>query len=216
MADIRSGPPQWIFMAVILGLLVAGGIVFTIQSSSNKKETEQLREKLRTLGAQLDSPNAAQKLHETVQTLTAQLNQKDELVTNLKQKVQTLEWELSPLSAFLVESNQDGGGTLIAQISPSLLAELEEIDRSDKFSVVCKVYFRASETKWNHVSRDLLTLKGDKDADTCMKFSFTSDESQTVLKSGPSAVWISFKKMDRETDRMHTFHQFKNVPIVAD
>eukprot|EP01083_Nonionella_stella_P284705 969276_1 len=101
MADIRSGPPQWIFMAVILGLLVAGGIVFTIQSSSNKKETEQLREKLRTLGAQLNPQNAAQKINEEVQTLTAKLKQQHDIV----QVVKKLREENDALAAQLDPEN---------------------------------------------------------------------------------------------------------------
>eukprot|EP01083_Nonionella_stella_P284702 969270_1 len=135
MADIRSGPPQWIFMAVILGLLVAGGIVFTIQSSSNKKETEQLREKLRTLGAQLDSPNAAQKLHETVQTLTAQLNRKDELVTHLRANVQTLEAQLEQ-KAGVVPNVSENVQTLEAQLKLQHAEVVEKLRKRNRELVV--------------------------------------------------------------------------------
>eukprot|EP01083_Nonionella_stella_P284701 969269_1 len=138
MADIRSGPPQWIFMAVILGLLVAGGIVFTIQSSSNKKETEQLREKLRTLGAQLDSPNAAQKLHETVQTLTAQLNQEPGVVSNLSENVQAPKAQLKLQHEEVVKKLREENDALGAQLDRNVKLGTSHFEMLERNLVLVK------------------------------------------------------------------------------
>eukprot|EP01083_Nonionella_stella_P284700 969268_1 len=151
MADIRSGPPQWIFMAVILGLLVAGGIVFTIQSSSNKKDTvqhaevvEKLIERLQALVAELDSPNAAQKLHEEVQTLKAKLNLPHaQVVEKLRKRNRELVVLLDPF----VEFSQGGNGTLSTRISPPFLAKLKQIAESEKVICDVKIYARDERTR---------------------------------------------------------------------
>eukprot|EP01083_Nonionella_stella_P284706 969277_1 len=99
-------------------------------------------------------------------------------------------------SPFLVQSNQDGTGTLSRQIPPDFLAELKRIDESQGFSVFCEVEISDSLGRTVYLHSNVpLNSKGDTDVDTCAKSSFPS-KYHSGLKSGTWTGIIEFWRFE--------------------
>eukprot|EP01083_Nonionella_stella_P284709 969281_1 len=97
---------------------------------------------------------------------------------------------------FLVQSNQDGTGTLSRQIPPDFLAELKRIDESQGFSVFCEVEISDSLGRTVYLHSNVpLNSKGDTDVDTCAKSSFPS-KYHSGLKSGTWTGIIEFWRFE--------------------
>eukprot|EP01083_Nonionella_stella_P100488 283511_1 len=208
MAGMRSRSPQCVFMAVVLGLLVLGGIVLMIQSSSDKngtvvephKEEPKFVEPLHVVPAEEELP----KEEEAVKLEADDKAQKAE-VQKFREKVQML--EAPQPNPFLVKFTTYGG-TLTMQYSPSILAELQK----DEEMIRCIVRFIAFDgSKPVYLYSKYMGVPRHADKDTFLEFTFLPE---VIVQPGASTVEVEFWKVNSSGRR--PILKLNKVPIVED
>eukprot|EP01083_Nonionella_stella_P100487 283510_1 len=228
MAGMRSRSPQCVFMAVVLGLLVLGGIVLMIQSSSDKngtvvephKEEPKFVEPLHVVPAEEVLPKeevaevevtgeevAKEELPKEEEAVKLEADDKAQKaeVQKFREKVQML--EAPQPNPFLVKFTTYGG-TLTMQYSPSILAELQK----DEEMIRCIVRFIAFDgSKPVYLYSKYMGVPRHADKDTFLEFTFLPE---VIVQPGASTVEVEFWKVNSSGRR--PILKLNKVPIVED